>query len=73
MTDLPGSLNPHIALLRPSFEGLDVYHPPNLPNPLPPFVEESYGGAGMDLGVLRVAPVAVSRVLLQRVSEGDTR
>ena len=62
LTDLPGSLNPHIALLRPSFEGLDVYHPPNLPNPLPPFVEEGYGALGWILGycVLHQSPFPVS-------------
>ena len=62
LTDLPRSLNPHIALLRPSFEGLDVYHPPNLPNPLPPFVEESYGALGWILGycVLHQSPFPVS-------------
>ena len=50
------------ALLRPASEGLDVYHPPNLPDQLPAWLEEGYAALGRLLGycVLHQSPFPVS-------------
>ena len=50
------------ALLRPASEGLGVYHPPNLPDRLPAWLEEGYAALGWLLGycVLHQSPFPVS-------------
>ena len=50
------------ALLRPASEGLGVYHPPNLPDRLPAWLEEGYAALGWLLGycVLHQSPFPMS-------------
>ena len=57
-----GSTDLGIALLRPTSDGLAIYHPPPLPSPLPRRLEDEYTALGWLLGyaILHESPLPVA-------------